>query len=158
MRTFSSATDNPEDFEYARRIRGLYLAATKRDNLEGIRVAKKALELDPDYSRVWVALGYFHYQRAYEGWSEDYAADVAASQAAVDRAIELDPHLDASYSMASQIALRFDRDFDRAVELSRKGVELNLNNPQGWAILGTSLAFAGAPEEGLRAFKQMERL
>ncbi len=158
MRTFSSTTDNPEAHEYASRVRRHYLAFTRSDNAEGIRLATKALELDPEYSRVWVALGWFHHQRAHEGWSADYEADVSAARAAVERAIELDPLLPASYTMAGQIALRFDRDFDRAVALSTKGVELNINNAQGWWALGRSLTASGMPGDVLRAFRQIQRL
>ena len=158
LRNFSSTTDNPEAFEYASRVFRHYMAQTDADNAEGIRLLSKALELDPEYSRAWVSLGWFHFQRVYEGWSEDRDADVAAAQAVIDRAIELSPRLPASYTLAGNIALILEQDHDRAIELSRKGVDLNLNNAQGWWVLGRALAYAGVPEEGLRAFEQVLRL
>jgi TolB-like protein/Tfp pilus assembly protein PilF len=158
MRTFSSTTENAEAFEYATRLRGHYVAVTQRDNSAGIRIAKKALELDPDYTRVWVSLGWFLYQRVTEGWSTNSEADQAAARSAIERAIEIDPHLPDSYTMLSKIKHMFDRDFTASVELAQKGVELNLNNPQGWWVLGDSLYYIDEFDEALRAFKQMRRL
>ena len=158
MRTFSSTTRNPEAFEYASRVRKHYLKRTKQNNAEGIRLARKAIELDPNYSRVWVSLGWFYQQQARQGWAEDKSKAIEQARAAVDRALEIDESLSDAYALLGQIALRFDRDHERAIELGRKATELNLNNFQNWSLLGFSLAYGGEPEEAVGALKRAIRL
>jgi TolB-like protein/Tfp pilus assembly protein PilF len=107
--------------------------------------AERAVEIDPHNQQAWLAMAS----------SQRYARDHAAVRAAVDRAIRVNP-LNADGLAHGGLHLAGAGDYDRALELTRRAIELKPHHP-GWYHLATWCAhFAkGDYAEALREAKQI---
>ena len=107
----------------------------------GLRYAKRALEIDPDFASAWSALADCHIIRAIRGMAPPAEAAAEATTAA-QKALELDPSLaDAHASLG--IVQTHTGDLRTGIQSLRRAIELN----PGLAIAHNQLARALASFE-----------
>ncbi|HWI20682.1 MAG TPA: protein kinase, partial [Vicinamibacterales bacterium] len=109
------------------------------------RAAERSVEIDPHNQQGWLAMASSH----------RYARDHAAVRAAVDRAIRVNP-LNADGLAHGGLHLAGAGDYDRALELTSRAIELKPHHP-GWYHLTTwcSCFAKGDYAEALREAKQI---
>jgi serine/threonine protein kinase/tetratricopeptide (TPR) repeat protein len=97
------ATVNPEAHLEVLKSRHNLIAATREAVELGLRHARRALELDPEYAAAWSALADGQTLRAARGMAPPAEAGVEA-EAAARRALELDPSLADAWASLGMIA------------------------------------------------------
>ena len=123
---------------------------------EATRLFEKAIELDPGYALAHALLAAMLCRR----WQEDLSIPDSVLEKAIvlaRRAVELDDGESTCHAMYGH-ACRLQRHFDLAVQYARRAVELNPNNQWNAADLGSSLLYAGEPEEALTWFAKAREI
>jgi tetratricopeptide (TPR) repeat protein len=123
---------------------------------EATRLAEKAIELDPGYAHAHALLAMLSYSPWDDGPRSSPAALERAYMLAV-RAVELDDGESTCHAMLGAVCLH-RRQFDLAVQFSRRAVELNPNNQWNAADLGPILALTGESEEALTWFARAREI
>ena len=126
------------------------------DNKNGEALLLRALELDPNYPRANCLLAYIYGARAHLGLAEP-TATLAKALALAQRALDLDiddpwAHLAVGY--IHMVARRFKP----AIEALGEALDRNPNFSQAHMIIGSSYAYNGMSEEGLRHTATAARL
>jgi tetratricopeptide (TPR) repeat protein len=114
---------------------------------EATRLVEKAIELDPGYAYAHALLAAL----SYSPWDDGPTGSAAALEKAyvlAMRAVELDGGESTCHAMLGAVCV-YRRQFDLAVQYSRRAVEINPNNQWNAADLGAMLARAGESEEAL---------
>jgi TolB-like protein/tetratricopeptide (TPR) repeat protein len=117
---------------------------------EAMRLAEKAIELDPSYGLAHALLATLSYSR----WADGPRSSEAALEKAyvlATRALELDAGESTCHALLGDICAEL-RSFERAVQYSRRAVEINPTNQWNAADLGSILVYAGESEEALSWF------
>ncbi|MFO1161823.1 MAG: adenylate/guanylate cyclase domain-containing protein [Reyranellaceae bacterium] len=110
---------------------------------------ERAVEIDPGYARALAELAQVRALIAYNYRTAERAPAMALALETARKAVSLDPD-DPGAHFALGIASILSRHLDEAIVSLSRAVELNPNHAFALARLGSALAYAGQPEEGLR--------
>jgi adenylate cyclase len=149
-------TSDPEAYDLVLRGQEERKRTTREGNVESRRLFVKALDLDPEYARAYVGLGWAHLQSWQFLWSTDPESLERARELA-ERAIALDDTLAEAHLLLGQIYL-WKKEHDRAIAQAERAVALAPNDADGYETLAEVLGWAGRPEESLRSIRQAMRL
>lgn len=116
-----------------------------------------AAKLDPGAPRVFAALSFLHWQRAYLGNGECRAEDMRRAFDYAYQAMALDP-LDPQSHWVLGRAHFLAGEIDQGIAELRRAVELNPSFALGQSSVGHALMFAGKSGEGLAAVDRARRL
>ncbi len=130
---------------YALKARLIAVAAPPTEDVERVIIesANRALELDPTLGQAHLALGILHESR----WR---ASDALAS---LQRAYDLnpgDPRILIEYARFN----RYTGDYERAVEVNRRAIELDPLSRSPYTQLGASLHALGNFDEAAESFEK----
>ncbi len=134
------ATNNATAYDYYLRGRSLYYKYKPASNDSAVEQFKQAIALDPYYARAWAGLGdalaqmHGRFAREFE-WTD-------SSIVAGTRAIQLDSNLSDGYK-ALATAYNYREEYEKALPLLLKSVELNPSNDQAVGNLGTTYLLRG---------------
>ena len=143
------ATVNPEAHLEVLKSRHTLIAAT-RDAVElGLRHARRALELDPEYALAWSALADGQTLRAARGMAPPAEAG-AEAEAAARRALELDPSLADAWASLGMIAAH-SGDVVGGMRALQKAIELNPSLAMAHNLLARTLYAFERHEQALEA-------
>jgi len=135
-----------------------YLRFTPEDSAKAAASLKKAIELDPNYSRAYAALAAVYYDAAAfpsllkglgVSWHEARARAIQYLQKA-----KKDPM---AHSVKSQMYL-WRRQHQEAISEAERGLALDPNNPVISYNMGRALIYAGRPKDAVEYFKKGMRL
>jgi DNA-binding SARP family transcriptional activator/TolB-like protein len=145
------------------KILGAWLAAargekllrhlTPEDNAQARDAYVSATTLDPAYAGAWEGLAWTYFTEARFGWTDKPAQSLGKAAALALQTQALDPDRARTYSLLGSIAL-LKGDFEQAVQLGQKAVELERNDADAAALLAYSFTYTGEPE---RAINLVER-
>jgi adenylate cyclase len=142
---------------YLRALPQLYLV--NREGLaEAIRLAHRALELDPGFGFVAALAGLCHMRNVIWGYSTDPQSDRKEAVRLLRRALSTndnDPH---TISSAAVISAFMIGDSESEIEMADRAVALNPNSYVAWSGRGHVYRVAGLPEEALRSFERAIRM
>ena len=130
--------------------------STTNENEIAQGLLKRALELDPDYSRANSLLAWTHAARFQSG-SADAADVLPAAHAMAQRAIQRDPE-DPWSHLAAGYVHTVSRGFDPAVRELSEAIELNPSLAFAHVVLGLTYGYGGMPDEGLHHLGVAARL
>ena len=142
---------------YLRALQQSYLT-TREGVAETIRLAHRALELDPRFGLVAALAGACHMQNAVWGYASDrqFEAEEAARLARLALSIDDgDPDI---LAMTSAITAFIGGDCESEIELVNRAVALNPNSFQAWHSRGQVYRIAGLWEEALRSLERAIRM
>jgi TolB-like protein/Tfp pilus assembly protein PilF len=130
---------------------------TKDDNSRAEELLKKALELDPQFARVFAGLAAVYNVRANSAWGQDGpSALLEKAKLALLKSIALVSTNGRTYALLGLIYMELS-DFDRAVAAFEQAFSLNPNDPSVLVLYGGQLPYVGRAKEGVdmvnRAFR-----
>jgi len=124
---------------------------------EALRLASRALEIDPRCGLAATLAGDCHLGNVRQGWATDPKSDIAEGL----RLLRLALSIDGKDYMALSLLGRetaISGDFDTAREMVDRAVALNPNSALVWGQRGWTYQIAGQPEEAIRSFEHAVRL
>ena len=120
-------------------------------------MVKQALALDPEYVFAHVVLAWTFWQDVYSGWSEDPEQSLIDSETSSQRALQLDPdNADALAQAGTGYVMRHNS--DKAMEYSRRAVEIEPGNAENQALRAFACIYAGDYEQARVHHQHMRRL
>ncbi|MGY8667763.1 winged helix-turn-helix domain-containing tetratricopeptide repeat protein [Bradyrhizobium sp. UFLA05-109] len=128
---------------------------------EALRLASRALEIDPGYGFAATLAGTCHFVNVAEEWAADpksQAAAIAEGFRLLRLAIRIDENDCEALSALSRATSMWTSDFDTAKDLADRAVSANPNAADAWVHRGWTYLTAGRPEEAIRSFERAIRL
>lgn len=119
---------------------------------------KRALELDPGYSRAHAALALIYWRSALKKWHMNQSSTFAGwakARRELDQAMINPTPL--ALSLLSNMHL-YNRRYDRSVEAAERAISLNRNSPDGYLALANALVYSGKPSAAIEAARKAIRL
>jgi adenylate cyclase len=142
---------------YLRALPQFYLA-TREGVAETIRLAHRALELDPRFGLVAALAGACHMQNAVWGYASDRQFEAEQAVRLARLALSIDDGDPDILAMASTIIAFTVGDCESEIELVNRAVALNPNSFQAWHSRGQVYRIAGLWEEALRSLERAIRM
>jgi adenylate cyclase len=142
---------------YLRALPQFYLA-TRKGVAETIRLAHRALELDPRFGLVAALAGACHMQNAVWGYASDRQFEAEEAVRLARLALSIDDGDPDILAMSSTITAFIVGDCESEIELVNRAVALNPNSFQAWHSRGQVYRIAGLWEEALRSLERAIRM
>jgi adenylate cyclase len=142
---------------YLRALQQSYLT-TREGVAETIRLAHRALELDPRFGLVAALAGACHMQNAVWGYASDRQFEAEEAVRLARLALSIDDGDPDILAMASAITAFIVGDCESEIELVNRAVALNPNSFQAWQSRGQVYRTAGLWEEALRSLERAIRM
>jgi len=143
-------SDNLTAYDLCLRMLPQYYQSTREGLAETIRLAHRALELDPRYGFVAAVAGACHILNVLWGYSIDPQSDRAEAVRLARLALSLDDD-DAETLAFVAATLALTGDDERSVEIADRSAALNSNSFHAWHGRGTVYRIAGLWEEAIRS-------
>ena len=140
-------------------LRAQHLQSWTRDgSAESLRLASRALEIDPRCGFAATLAGECHLRNARQGWTADRKSEIAEGFRYLRLALSIDGNATLALSMLGRATAGFSGDFDTAREMVDRAVTLNPNSFRAWEERGWAYLVAGQFEEAIRSFERRIRL
>lgn len=120
---------------------------------------RRALQIDPNYTRANAALALIYWQAWEQKWHENVGGAVFAGWARARQELEaaMAKPVPLVFSIKSEMLLH-NRDYDQAITEAKKAIDLNPNNATGYLALAEVLSYMGRSEEAIENAKLAMRL
>src|SRR5216684_820284 len=142
---------------FLRTMQQFYL--TTREGLaETIRLAHRALELDPRFGLVAALAGVCHMQSVLWGYAIDPKFERNEAVRLLRLALSLDDNDPDILALAAVISSFMVGDCESEIEWADRAVALNPNSFLAWGCRGQVYRIAGLPEEAVRSFEHAIRM
>jgi len=141
-------TENMAAYDYVLRAKDHHHKHTKEDNIKAVEMARKAIELDPDYSQAYA----WHACSLGQAWGAGYVEEKVALKriAAAEKGLEANARDDAeSHRILTELNLNLHRDFDKVRFHQDRAYALNPNDPRIVSQRGETLVWLGQAAEGV---------
>jgi adenylate cyclase len=151
--------ENLTAYDFFLRAMQQYYPMTREGLAETIRLAHRALELDPQFGFVAALAGACHTQKILQGYAIDPQFDRKEAVRFLRLALSVDDDDPDTLALACTISTWMVGDCESTIELADKAVALNPNSFFAWYSRGYAyLKLAGLPEEGVRSFERAIRM
>jgi len=125
---------------------------------EAIRLAHRALELDPRFGLVAAMAGACHMNNVLHGYASDPQFERKEAVRLVRLALSVDDGDPDTLAWASLVSAYMLGDSEREIEMADRAVALNPNSFRAWSCRGQVHRTAGLPEEAVRSFERAIRM
>ncbi|OMI07755.1 adenylate cyclase [Bradyrhizobium brasilense] len=142
---------------YLRAMQQHYLM-TREGLAEAIRLAHRALELDPRFGFVAALAGLAHMQNILWGHAVDPQFDRKEAVRLLRLALSIDDGDAETLAWVSLTSAYMVGDYESEIELADRAVALNPNSYRAWTARGSVYRVAGLPDEAVRSFERAIRL
>jgi adenylate cyclase len=142
---------------YLRAMPQFYLT-TREGFAEAIRLAHRALELDPRFGSVAALAGLCHMLNVVLGYSNDPQFDRKEAVRLARLALSIDASDPDTLARASTISAFMVGDSEAEIEMADRAVALNPNSWLAWTGRGHVYRIAGLQEEAIRSFERAVRV
>jgi adenylate cyclase len=142
---------------YLRALPQLYLA-TGEGLAEAIRLAHRALELDPRFGLAAAAAGVCHMNNVLQGYSADPQFDRKEAVRLLRLALSIDDDDPETLAAAAVNSAFMVGDSESEIQMADRAVALNPNSFFAWAGRGHVHRIAGLPEEAVRSYERAIRM
>ncbi|MFB9265707.1 winged helix-turn-helix domain-containing tetratricopeptide repeat protein [Bradyrhizobium erythrophlei] len=142
---------------YLRAMQQFYLM-TREGLAEAIRLAHRALELDPRFGPVAAWAGVGHMQNVVWGYAVDPQFERKEAVRLARLALSIDDSDPEILSIAAVTSAFMVGDSESEIEMADRAVALNPNAIRAWSCRGEVYRVAGLPEEAVRSFERALRL
>jgi adenylate cyclase len=135
-----------------------YHLTTRQGFIEALRLAHRALELDPRFGFVAVLASACHMQNVLFGYANDPQFERKEAVRLSRLALSLDDGNPDILAAASSISAFMVGDTECEIEMADRAVALNPNSFQAWSSRGWVYRTAGQPEDAVRSFERAIRM
>lgn len=142
---------------YLRALANGYLM-TEEESEEVLRLAHKAIELDPGFASAYGIAAWFHTRRAVNKWTDDDVRERADALRMARRAAELGKEDAFCLAFAGYAFTFAGRETEHGATLADRAVELNPNLALAWGISGWLRLVLGQPDIAIDRMAQAMRL
>ena len=152
----AGGTDNLE--AYLKIVKGYqhWQAGNKENDAVAQRLAREAIELDPEYSQAYSLLSRTLWRQVIFRTTEDPETTNQQALKAALAALELDYSFD-TISHLGWVYARMNQ-FEKGIETAERGLTLNPNNSRALTNLGLTLLRGGRCEEAINLFEKALRV
>jgi adenylate cyclase len=155
-----STRRRPEDltaYDFYLRAMQQYYLTTREGTAEAIRLAHRALELDPRFGLVAALAGHCYTRKVLWGYSTDPQFDREEAVRLLRLALSLDDGDPETLARAAFISSFMVGDCESEIEMADRAVARNPNSYGAWHLRGWVYRNAGLPEEAVRSFERAMR-
>jgi adenylate cyclase len=150
--------ENLTAYDFFLRAMQQYYLTTREGVDEAIRLAHRALELDPRFGHVAALKGALHMRKVLWGYSGDAQFDRKEAVRLLRLALSLDDSDPETLATAALTSAFMIGDSESEIELADRAVALNPNSFLAWNSRGQVYRIAGLLEEALRSFERAMRM
>jgi adenylate cyclase len=150
--------ENLTAYDFHLRAIQQYLLATREGMAEAIRLAHRALELDPGFALTAAHAGGYHMLNVIWDYAIDPQFDCREAVRLSRLALSLDDSDPDVLATAAIISAFLVGDCESEIEMADRAVALNPNSAYAWNIRGWVYKIAGLPEEAVRSFERVIRM
>jgi adenylate cyclase len=150
--------ENLTAYEYFLRARQQFYLATREGLTETLRLAHRALDLDPRFGLVAALAGNCHQLNVTLGYSADPEFDRNEAVRLLRLVLNIDDSDPETLAVAAQISAFMVGDSESEIEMADRAVALNPNSYIAWQARGWVYKIAGLQEEAIRSFERAIRM
>jgi adenylate cyclase len=150
--------ENLTAYDFYLRAMPQYYLATRDGTAEAIRLAHRALALDPRFGSVAALAGVCHTLNVVWGYSNDPQFDRKEAVRLARLALSIDNNDPETLARASQTSAWIIGDSETEIEMVDRAVALNPNSWITWNSRGIVYRIAGLPEEAIRSYERAIRM
>src|SRR5437762_13971254 len=150
--------ENLTAYDFYLRARQQVYLTTPEGLAEAIRLAHRALELDPRFGLVAALAGLCHMQRVLWNYANDPQFERKEAIRLLRLALSVDDGDPETLGWASVISAFMVGDCESEIELADRAVALNPNSFHAWNDRGWVYRVAGLPEEAIQSFERAIRM
>jgi len=150
--------ENLTAYDFYLRAMLQYYLMTREGLAEAIRLAHRALELDPRFGSAAAHAGVCHMINVASGYSNDPQFDRKEAVRLVRLALSIDDGDPETLARASLTSAFMVGDSEAEIEMADRAVALNPNSWITWTCRGQVYRIAGLPEEAIRSFERAIRM
>jgi adenylate cyclase len=150
--------ENLTAYDFHLRAVPQFYLATREGLAEAIRLAHRALELDPGLASAASLAGVCHMQNVVLGYANDPHFDRKEAVRLARLALSIDDGDPDTLARASVISAFMVGDSEGEIEMADRAVALNPNSFNTWNCRGQVYRIAGLPEEAIRSFERAIRM
>jgi len=150
--------ENLTAYDFYLRAMPQYYLTTREGLAEAIRLAHRALELDPRFGSVAALAGLCHTLNVVLGYANDPQFDRKEAVRLARLALSIDDGDPETLARAAVISAFMVGDSEAEIEMADRAVALNPNSWITWNSRGHVYRIAGLPEEAIRSFERVIRM
>ncbi len=150
--------ENLTAYDFFLRALAQFYLATREGVAETIRLAHRALELDPRFGLVAALAGVCHMQNVLWGYAVDPQFERKEAVRLLRLALSIDDGDPDTIALAAMTSAYMVGDSESEIEMADRAVALNPNSYLAWSIRGWVYRIAGLPEEAVRSFERAIRM
>jgi adenylate cyclase len=135
-----------------------YYLQTREGLAEALRLAHRALELDPRFGLVAAVAGVCHMQNVISGYAVDPQFERKEAIRLSRLALSIDDGDPDTLAWAAAISSFMIGEHESEIEMADRAVVLNPNSHRAWNSRGWVYRNAGLPEEAVRSFERAIRM
>jgi len=135
-----------------------YNPMTRNALTETLRLAHRALELDPQFGSVAALAGFCYTQKVLLGYAVDPQFDRKEAIRLFRLALSIDDSDPEALAWAAFISAYMVGDCESEIEMADRAVALNPNSYLAWSNRGVVYRVAGQREEAIRSFERAIRM
>jgi adenylate cyclase len=150
--------ENLTAYDFFLRSMQQYYLTTRESLAEAIRLAHRALELDPRFGSAAALAGDCHASNVALGYANDPQFDCKEAVRLAGLALRIDDGDPDTLSRVAVISAGMVGDSESEIEMADRAVALNPNSWRTWNNRGWVYIMAGLPEEAIRSFERAIRM
>ena len=124
------------------------------ESVRAVEFFEKAVHKDPRFAAAWAGMSHAYFDASWYGPLHHQQTDTEARNAA-ERALVLDPTLSEAYTTLSSLKAAVDLDFDGALQLGNKALELNPRDTYGLIHYAYLLQALGRFDQAIALSKRL---
>jgi adenylate cyclase len=156
-RVWSKETNSTEAYEKFRKGLAYYRLFTKDGNLLARKFWEEALEIDQQFTTLFIGLAYTYSTASVRGWSKNRKESFQKAEELAKKALALHDSHSETYGLLGNLSM-LKAQHEQAVSFGEKAVNLNPNNADITGLYALNLSAAGRQDEAIAWFKKSERL
>jgi adenylate cyclase len=150
--------ENLTAYDFSLRAIQQYYPLTREGLAEAIRLANRALELDPRFGSVAALASACHLQNVLAGFTVDPQFERKEAVRLIHLALSVEDGDAEILARAAVISAFMVGDSESEIEMVDRAVTLNPNSFNAWHFRGWVYKLRGCPEEGVRSFERAIRM
>jgi adenylate cyclase len=150
--------ENLTAYDFSLRAKQQSYLSTREGGAEALRLARRALELDPRSGSVAALAGLCHMNNVISGYAVDPQFDRKEAVRLLRLALSIDDSDPEILALACIISAFMIGDRENEMEMADRAVALNPNQYDAWQNRGWVYKMAGLQEEAIRSFERAIRM